>query len=78
MAEKLSWDEITHRYPDEWVVLVDYALDEDEQLTAGVVYAHSRDKADLRTAMAEPHDAAVVFTGEPMAVAGMLVEMDPE
>lgn len=77
-AEKLPWDEIRRRYPDEWVVLVDYSLDEDEQLTAGVVFAHAPDKGELKAAMAEPYDAAVLFTGEPMAIAGMLVEMDPE
>lgn len=78
MPDKLTWNEIKERYPDEWVVLVDYSLDEDEDITAGVVLAHGRTKREIHQAMAEPDDAAVLYTGKPMSVAGVMVQFEPD
>ena len=43
MSKKLTWEEIRQRYPDEWVVLVDFSVDENQDLEAGVVYGHGPD-----------------------------------
>ena len=65
MAEKLTWDEIKRRHPDEWVMLVDYAFNENEDLTVGVVYDHdaARDALYDRCSQA-PSPVAVLYTGE--------------
>jgi hypothetical protein len=76
MADKLTWDEIKGKYPDEWVVLVDYELDPDEEVTAGTVLAHSRNKADLKQALSRPDDAAFLYTGDVQPVAGVMVKFD--
>ena len=46
MAVKLNWDEIKRRYPNEWVVLVDFH-EEGEDLVDGVVFDHGRDRDAL-------------------------------
>ncbi|MBI4860484.1 MAG: hypothetical protein HY815_09505 [Candidatus Riflebacteria bacterium] len=45
-TEKLPWEEIKQKYPDEWVVLVDYELDGDIP-TNGVVRDHGSVKKEL-------------------------------
>jgi hypothetical protein len=66
--EKLSWDEIRKRYPDEYVILADYAFDDNEDIAQGVVWAHgqSRDAAyeNLQRAGERPNPIAVRYTGE--------------
>lgn len=44
MSEKLSWEEIKKRYPNEWVELVDFEEDEDGYLINGVVICHNANK----------------------------------
>ncbi len=60
--EKLPISEIQRRYPDEWVVLVDYDFPNME-LTAGVVVAHSPDRDALRDVIRSMRDRAVLWTG---------------
>lgn len=61
-AEKLPLAEIQRRYPDEWVVLVDYDFPNME-LTAGVVLAHAPDRDALRGVIRSVRDRAVIWTG---------------
>lgn len=64
--EKLSWDEIKRRYPDEHVELIDYEWDETEPYpVAGVVRTHSKDHKEfwrLLKAVGQL-DSAIIFTG---------------
>lgn len=46
MPEKLTWDEIKRRYPDEWVAIVDFELDGDLP-TAGIVADHGPAKREV-------------------------------
>jgi hypothetical protein len=66
--EKLSWDEIRKRYPDEWVILVDYSFDDNEAIIAAVVHDHSPDRDQLYARCAndpdQPRSVATRFTGE--------------
>ena len=50
--ERLTWNEICTRYPDEWVILVDIDwIDEDGDFRTAVVLGHSPDrKESLREA----------------------------
>lgn len=64
MNEKLTWDEIKRRYPDEWVALVDYEWPEMRHVTEGVVYAHSPSRDELHKLQRGLTDAAILFTGK--------------
>lgn len=65
MGEKLTWDEIRQRYPDEWVALVEDDWPNNLPLPrAGVVYAHSPDHAKLIEMQKHLKDAAIVWTGK--------------
>lgn len=64
MPEKLTWDEITKRYPDEWVVLVDFR-EQEEDITEGVVLDHGRVKEEVYHRLQNPPSPfAVRYTGE--------------
>jgi hypothetical protein len=64
MPDKLTWDEIKRRYPDEWVAVVDYHV-EGCDLTDGVVVAHDKDREQVYQYLARerPKDCATWFTG---------------
>ncbi len=67
MEEKLTWDQITDRYRDEWVELVNYDWDETEPYPAsGVVRCHSSSRKGLSVLMKEDSikHSAIVFTGQ--------------
>jgi hypothetical protein len=68
MAEKLTWDEIKKRFPDEWVILVNLDRNtDDETVKGGEVFAHSTNKRELlsSTKMALAGQCrAVRFTGQ--------------
>lgn len=61
--ERLSWVEICRRYPQEWIVLIDYTVDDNEDVQTGIVFAHAREKSEIRQEMAQPRDAAILYTG---------------
>lgn len=62
--ERLSWQEMTQRYPDEWLVIVDFQTDDRGRLISGVVERHSVDmyKAALPAVVGRP--TAFRYTGE--------------
>lgn len=64
MADRLSWNEIKRKYPDEWVVLIHYQ-EEDEDISAGVVLDHGRVKEEVYERIQRlPSPFAVRYTGE--------------
>ncbi|MBI4861154.1 MAG: hypothetical protein HY815_12985 [Candidatus Riflebacteria bacterium] len=65
MGEKLTWDEIKKRFPDEWVVLVDSSFNENEDLTEGTVFAHGSNRDTIYDQCRRaPSPFAVRFTGQ--------------
>ncbi|MBI4862199.1 MAG: hypothetical protein HY815_18365 [Candidatus Riflebacteria bacterium] len=63
-TEKLPWDEIKKKFPDEWVVLVDYELDGDIP-TNGVVLDHGSVKKEVYQRLREINDECfVLYTGK--------------
>jgi hypothetical protein len=65
VAEKLSWEEIKKRYPDEWVALVDDDWpDTLPEPLSGIVYAHSPDHKTLIEMQKPLRDAAILWTGK--------------
>ena len=64
-TEKLSWDEIRKRYPDEWVVLTESSFNENDDIVDGVVYDHGADRAQLYARCQDgPDHTTVLYTGE--------------
>lgn len=67
MPERLTWDEITERYPDEWVLLVE--IDEhpgDIEITSARVVSHSSDPDRVESdalSLPVPRQFGVFFTG---------------
>ena len=67
MAEKLTWDEIKRRYPDEYVVMVDIDVDRSTTtLIGGTVVNHGKDKAEMIKYLGElnPRNGACSWTGK--------------
>lgn len=66
-SQKLTWEEITRQYDQQWVELVDYDWpEEDPDPIAGVVRAHSADRVEFYRLAAKdsPVDSAIVFVGK--------------
>jgi len=70
--ERTPWSEIRRRYPDAWVVLVDferpnYGTDGDLSFTHAVVLAHHRTRKeaspDVKAALQRGEEAGSFFTG---------------
>jgi hypothetical protein len=68
VAEKLTWDEIKRRYPDEYVVLVDAEWDGSlPEVRAGVVLGHAKTNEELVAStkgLVAGREIAILFTGE--------------
>jgi hypothetical protein len=64
-TERLSWDEIKRRHPNEWVVLVDDDFVENHMvLSRGVVFAHSPDRRVIMDRSRHLPSAAIRYTGK--------------
>lgn len=64
MDNRLSWDEIKKRYPNEWVCLIDEEAPNMSYIASGVVYAHDPDHNKLIEKQKHLEDAAIRWTGK--------------
>lgn len=67
MPEKLSWNEIKERYPEQWVELIDFDWDEFEpDPRNGIVRHNAKQRKEIHAQfMNDPvDDSAIVFTGK--------------
>jgi hypothetical protein len=78
MRSALPVSDCRRRYPDEWVVLIDYSLNNNDDVVSGHVIAHAPRKADIRSAMAEPKDAAILYTGPVISMSGVMARFDDD
>lgn len=46
LSERLSWQEICRRYPDQWVAIVDIEWEEEDEVHAARVAGHGPRRAD--------------------------------
>ncbi|MBI4862988.1 MAG: hypothetical protein HY815_22400 [Candidatus Riflebacteria bacterium] len=67
MDERLTWDEIKRRFPDEYVVLIDAELDQNTDVVAATVVNHGKSKQEMRSYLGQldPKSGACLWTGEP-------------
>lgn len=77
MTEKLTWEEIKKRYPDEYVVLIDPEVDETDTVLAGTVVDHGKDKHEMYQVLGKlnPKDGGCLWTGK---VHGRIRVLTPE
>ncbi|HEX2570540.1 MAG TPA: hypothetical protein VH877_13375 [Polyangia bacterium] len=65
--ERLTWEEICARYPDEWVVLteIDFIEEDDEEFRTAVVLDHSKKRGEAlrRVVLPEGCCFAHFYTG---------------
>lgn len=67
MAERVTWEEIVKKYPDQWISLADPEVDEENnEINSGIVLAAGPDYDVVidETKDAECATQAVRFTGE--------------
>jgi len=68
MGERLTWEEIERKYPEEWVLLVDLDADDYINVRSAVVLLHGDDAEELerRAAALRLKDNAILHTGDPL------------
>lgn len=64
MGEKITWEEMKTKYPDEWLLIEDYDLDESGHLKNGIVKSHSRNKTEIYRESVHTKNIAFRYTGE--------------
>lgn len=64
MQKTLSWDEMKSIYPNQWLLITDFKLDQSGHLISGVVARHSIDKDDVYHPPALNKPSAFKYTGE--------------
>ncbi len=62
--EKITWHDMKEQFPDEWLLITDYNLDESGHIIAGIVNRHSKEKDDVYRLPALNKSTAFRFTGE--------------
>lgn len=63
MRERLSWEEIKEKYPDEWILIEDIEEAENGVITAATVAFHSTDKDAVYDHPTDSKYFGIMFTG---------------
>jgi hypothetical protein len=66
MPETLTWEQITQKFPGEWLLIVEAELDEQMGIIQGQVLAHSPSQNDIYNALPlrQGRDASIEYVGE--------------
>jgi hypothetical protein len=64
MENILSWDEMKSLYPDQWLLITDFKLDQSGHLISGVVSRHSVEKDEVYHLPALNKPSSFKYTGE--------------
>jgi hypothetical protein len=64
MEKILFWDEMKYIYPNQWLLITDFKLDQSGHLISGVVVRHSVDKDEVYHLPALNKPSAFKYTGE--------------
>jgi len=74
MTERLTWDEIANRYPDQWVGLVDVEWEDEANVKSAVVRYTDRSSSDLARMQIKDRNLYSTYTTPdnlaPMGVVG--------
>ncbi len=68
MSERLTWEEITERYPEEWAVVIEIDDDPSEaEIRSACVFFHSADRDEAEATALKlpvPRHVGVFYTGK--------------
>jgi hypothetical protein len=64
MQKIMTWNEMKSIFPDEWLLITDFSVDDSGHLINGIVARHSIDKDDVYRLPAINKSSAFKFTGE--------------
>ncbi len=62
--ERMTLEEMTEKYPDQWLFIIDCEINENTELLSGIVAVHSKSEDDIHEAsMQYKGGAAIHYTG---------------
>ena len=62
--KRMTLEEMTQKYPDEWLFIIDCEISENTELLSGIVVVHSKSEKDIHEAsMHYKGGAAIHYTG---------------
>lgn len=64
MGQRMNWEEMKSHYPDEWLLVTDFELDEFGEVIQGVVERHSQEMNDIANPPLIDRNTAFCYTGE--------------
>jgi hypothetical protein len=64
MGNKMTWEDMKKKYPDEWLLIVDFEVDHSGHIVSGIVERHSKEKDDVYRLPALGRSSAFRYTGE--------------
>ncbi len=64
MGQKMTWDEMRREFPDEWLLVVDFTVDQFGEIATGSIVKHTKDMDDIATWPPLNQPTAFRFTGE--------------
>ncbi len=63
--ERMTLEEMTEKYPDQWLFIIDCEISENTELLSGIVAVHSKSRDDVYEASGHYEGAAAIrYTGE--------------
>ncbi len=64
MNMRMTWEEMKKEFREEWLLIIDYELDESGRLLSGVVARHSSDKKKVSRLPTINKSRAFRYTGQ--------------
>ncbi len=64
MNEKMTWEAMKKAFPNEWLLITDFELDQSGHIVAGIVNRHSKNKEDVYRLPTLGKSTAFRFTGK--------------
>ncbi|MEA2060557.1 MAG: hypothetical protein U9P10_08665 [Thermodesulfobacteriota bacterium] len=63
MGQKITWEEMKQQFPDEWLAIINFDVDDSGHLAAGVVERHSPQKNEVYRLPVRQQSTAFRYTG---------------
>ncbi len=64
LNKKTTWEEMKRKYPDEWLLIIEYDSDESGHLLSGIVARHSPEKDEVYRLPGLNQSSAFKYTGK--------------
>ena len=64
MENKITWEEMKKKYPDEWLLIVNFETDQFGEVTRGIVERHAQEMSEVAYPPVINQNTAFRYTGE--------------